>query len=76
VEGLLPVTVTENTTNKKQYENHGCPGENSPYTWVQERRLKLEFQTNETPIEEQRLLAGWRIYVVNLPAPDSPWNRP
>ena len=68
VEGLLTVTVTENTINKKQYENRGRPGENSPYTWVQERRLKLEFQTNETAIEEQRLLAGWRVYVVNLPA--------
>jgi len=67
VEGLLTVTVTENTINKKQYENRGRPGENSPYTWVQERRLKLEFQTNETAIEEQRLLAGWRVYVVNLP---------
>lgn len=68
VEGLLTVTVTENTINKKQYENRGRPGENSPYTWVQERRLNLEFQTNETAIEEQRLLAGWRVYVVNLPA--------
>jgi transposase len=68
VEGLLTVTVTENTIDKEQYENRGRPGENSPYTWVQERRLKLEFQTNETVIEEQRLLAGWRIYVVNLPA--------
>jgi transposase len=68
LEGLLTVTTVERTTTKKQYESRGRPGANSPYTLVEERHLHLELQPNETAIEEQRLLAGWRIYVINLPA--------
>jgi transposase len=67
LERMLTVTVLESTITKKQYENRGRPGKNSPYTLVEERQLKLEFQRNDAAIEEQRLLAGWRIYVVNLP---------
>ena len=68
LEGLLTVTAVESKISKKQYENRGRPGENSPYTVVEERHLQLDIQTNVTAIEEQRLLAGWRIYVINLPA--------
>ena len=68
LEGLLTVTAVERMTTKKQYESRGRPGANSPYTLVEERHLHLELQPNETAIEEQRLLAGWRIYVINLPA--------
>jgi transposase len=68
LEGLLAATVTEHVTIKKQYESRGRPGANSPFTLVEERHLHLEIQPNQTAIEEQRLLAGWRIYVINLPA--------
>ena len=68
LECLLTVTAVESTTTQKQYENRGRPGANSPYTLVEERQLQLELQPNQTAIEEQRLLAGWRIYVINLPS--------
>jgi transposase len=68
LEGLLAATVTEHVTIKKQYESRGRPGANSPLTLVEERHLHLELQPNQTAIEEQRLLAGWRIDVINLPA--------
>jgi transposase len=55
-------------TTQKQYENPGRPGAHSPYTLAVERHPHLELQLNQTTIEEQRLLAGWRIYVINLPA--------
>ena len=67
LEGLLTVTAVEHRSTQKQYENQGRPGANSPFTLVEERHLHLELQPNETAIEEQRLLAGWRIYVINLP---------
>jgi transposase len=68
VEGLLTVVAVESTNTKKQYENRGRPGKNSLYSLVEERHLHLEFQSDENAIEEQRLLAGWRIYVINIPA--------
>jgi transposase len=68
LEGLLTVTAREDRTTKKQFESRGRPGANSPYTLVEERHLHLELQPNQTAIEEQRLLAGWRIYVINLPS--------
>jgi DNA-binding response OmpR family regulator len=68
LEGLLTVTAVERVTTQKQYENPGRPGAHSPYTLAVERHPHLELQLNQTTIEEQRLLAGWRIYVINLPA--------
>ena len=68
VEGLLTVVAVESTNTKKQYENRGRPGKNSIYSLVEERHLHLEFQSDENAIEEQRCLAGWRIYVINIPA--------
>ena len=68
LEGLLTVTAVETTTTQKHYENRGRPGANSPYTLVEERHLHLDLQRQETAIEEQLRLAGWRIYVLNLPA--------
>jgi len=68
LEALLTVTAVETTTTQKHYQNRGRPGANSPYTLVEERHLHLEIQPNEAAIEEQRLLAGWRIYVLNASA--------
>ena len=68
LEDLLTVTAVEGVTAKKQYENRGRPGAHSSYTLVEERHLHLELQLNQTAIEEQRRLSGWRIYVINLPA--------
>jgi transposase len=68
LEGLLTVTTREDRTLTKQFEGRGRPGPNSLYALVEERHLDLEIQPNQTAIEEQRLLAGWRIYVINLPA--------
>ena len=68
LEDLLTVTAVETTTTKKHYESRGRPGANSPYTFIEERHLHLDLQRHETAIEEQLRLAGWRIYVLNLPA--------
>jgi transposase len=68
LDDLLTVTVVERMTTRKEYENRGRPGANSPYTLVEERHWELDLQPNSSAIEEQRLLAGWRIYVINLPS--------
>ena len=68
MEDLLTVTAVETTTTKKHYESRGRPGANSTYTFIEERHLHLDLQRHETAIEEQLRLAGWRIYVLNLPA--------
>ena len=67
LEGLLTIKVVEQKTSRKQYEHRGRPTADSPYMLIEERHLRLEFQRNETAIQEQQLLAGWRIYAVNLP---------
>ena len=66
--GLLTVVAVESVTTTRQYENRGRPGANSPYTLVEEHHLHLDIQQNPTAIEEQMHLAGWRIYVTNVPA--------
>lgn len=67
VEDLLSVTAVERITTQKHYENRGRPGANSPYTLVEERLLHLELHRHEPAIEAELRLAGWRIYVLNLP---------
>jgi transposase len=66
--GLLTVTAVESITTTKQYENRGRPGSDSPYTLVEERHLHLDIHPDQTAIQEQLDLAGWRIYVTNVPA--------
>jgi transposase len=65
VEECIHVDVKENISPVKQYKKRGRPGPNSPYEIVEIRQLELEFHRNESVIEEQFSLAGWRVYVTN-----------
>jgi len=64
----LLVEVNEDITFQKKYTSKGRPGPNSPFTTVEVRKLSVQVHRNEAAIEEFKLLAGWRIYVTNVPA--------
>ncbi len=68
VTGLLHITVTETVTTKKHYLKRGRPGPNTPYELQEHRRLHLQVQPDPDAIAQQWHLAGWRIYVTNVPA--------
>jgi transposase len=65
VEECIYVEVKESVSSVKQYKKRGRPGPHSPYERVEIRQLELEFHRNESVIEEQFSLAGWRVYVTN-----------
>ena len=65
VEESICVDVKEKTSQRKEYKKRGRPGPNSPYEMVEVRQLELDFHRNESVIEEQSALAGWRVYVTN-----------
>lgn len=64
----LHVEVNEAITLQKKYTAKGRPGPNSPFTTVEVRTISVQVHRNEAAIEEFKLLAGWRIYVTNVPA--------
>jgi transposase len=68
VKGLLTVTVTETITQQKHYLRPGRPTSDTPYEMVEHREVNLRFRRNTAAIAEQMQLAGWRIYVTNVPA--------
>jgi len=67
IEESICVEVKETISCGKKYKKRGRPGSNSPYDMVEIRQLELDFQRNESVIEEQSALAGWRVYVTNTP---------
>jgi transposase len=68
VKGLLTVTVTETITPQKHYLRPGRPTSDTPYEMVEHREVDLHCHHNTAAIVEQMQLAGWRIYVTNVPA--------
>jgi transposase len=68
VEGLLTVTANETITQKKRYLRPGRPTADSPYKLIEQRKLQLHVAYNLSAIREAMRLAGWRIYVTNVPA--------
>jgi transposase len=68
VKGLLTVTVNETITQKKHYLRPGRPTADSPYELVEQRKLQLHAAYDLSAIREEMRLAGWRIYVTNVPA--------
>jgi transposase len=64
----LHVKVNEAITVQKKYTAKGRPGPNSPFTTVEVRTISVQAQRNEAAIEDFKVLAGWRIYVTNVPA--------
>ena len=65
---FLHVEVNEAITLEKKYVNRGRPGPNSPFKTVEVRTISVQVHRNEAAIEEFKALAGWRIYVTNVPA--------
>lgn len=68
VADFIDVTVTETITKKKKYFRPGRPTPDSPFEMVEIRHLHLHVQRDEAAIERAMQLAGWRIYVTNVPA--------
>lgn len=68
VEGLLTVTVSATVTEQTRYLGPGRPGPHRPKQVVSVHRAQLTVSRNSVAIEEARQLAGWRIYVTNVPA--------
>lgn len=69
-EGLITLEGQETLTFKEKYLGRGRPRHDSPRTVVEAREISLQFQRNPTAIDQALTLAGWRIYVTNVPACD------
>jgi len=65
---FLHVEVSEAITLEKKYTTRGRPGPNSPFKTVEVSTISVQVHRNEAAIEEFKVLAGWRIYVTNVPA--------
>jgi transposase len=53
---------------KKKYKGRGRPDPNSPFDIIEIHKLSLSATHDSEAIEQNRVLAGWRIYVTNTPA--------
>lgn len=67
-EGLITLEVQETVTRKEKYLGRGRPNPDSPKTVVETREIGVRFHRNPAAIDEVLTLAGWRIYVTNVPA--------
>lgn len=67
VEGYFHLEVNESITEQKKYIGRGRPGPKTPFEMVVIRSLALVFYRNEEHIDQFQKLAGWRIYVTNVP---------
>ncbi len=63
---ILP-EVTESVKRKRKYIARGRPGPDRPYKMEKIRRLALSFKHNDKAIEDFKALAGWRVFVTNVP---------
>jgi transposase len=68
VEDAISLDVTESISHEKKYAKKGRPTANGPYKMVEIRILHVDFKRREAEIEQFLNLAGWRIYVTNIPA--------
>lgn len=67
VEDCITLQVEQTVTHETKYLGRGRSGPNRPSRVIEKRELHLCFKRNETVIEQQLQLAGWRIYVTNTP---------
>jgi len=67
VVGCITVDIEEKKQSKKKYLKLGRPTANTPYEMITESTFHLTFSRNISIIEEKEQLAGWRIYVTNVP---------
>ena len=67
IDNAVSLKVTDSISHIKKYEGKGRPGPNRPYKMIETRTFNLDFERNESAIEQSLNLAGWRIYVTNTP---------
>jgi transposase len=67
IDNAVSLKVTDSISHIKKYEGKGRPGPNRPYKMIKTRTFNLDFERNESAIEQSLNLAGWRIYVTNTP---------
>lgn len=67
IDNAVSLKVTDSISHIKKYEGKGRPGLNRPYKMIETRTFNLDFERNESAIEQSLNLAGWRIYVTNTP---------
>ncbi len=68
VQDFISLNATEFVKRKRKYIGRGRPGPDRPYKMEKIRELTLTFEHNENAIDEFKTLAGWRIFVTNVPA--------
>ena len=59
----IKTTVTEH----KRYLKRGRPSANTPFELITQTRLSLTFSQIDSTISQAHALAGWRIFVSNMP---------
>jgi len=64
---IISVQVHETVTQKKHYLGPGRPGPHRPFTVQEVHQLHVTFACDEAALAVVLALAGWRIYVVNVP---------
>jgi len=67
-ESLFSLEVWETVTHQEKFQGRGRPKADSPRILVELRHPTLSFQRSTAAIAQVLLLAGWRIYVSNVPA--------
>ena len=67
VSEFLAVTITEQVLVHTRYVQRGRPSATSGTKQLTEIQFQLEFVRLSAPIEQAQLLAGWRLYVTNVP---------
>jgi len=67
VSDCITLNIEEEETTKKRYLKRGRPTKNTPYEIIKEVKLTLAFDRDDDAINEKKQLAGWRIYVSNVP---------
>lgn len=64
-EEVIEIKVKNVITHQKSYKKRGRPTSNTPYELIEIRQLNLSFKVNQSVVEENLALAGWRIYASN-----------
>jgi transposase len=65
---ILHVTVTEQITQQKRYLRPGRPTADTPFEIREQRTCHLQYRQDAAALELRLRVAGWRIYVTNMPA--------
>jgi len=67
VSDFIVLKIKESIKRKRKYIGRGRPGPNRSYKMGKVRTVTLSFKHDDTAIEKFKTLAGWRIYVSNIP---------